>query len=452
MINTKRIRKPRDFSPDARSKRFERFICALFTLYMCALYVVNEIAGYIAIAEALLIVFMVFAFMYIVNGRKLVIGPGIVFIAAFAAFCYLSAIWAFNAQAALAKAKTVTLILIACIFINSFFAVSGRIDSFVKAMLAAGLVLTVFLLIYYGPVEFIRRTIDGERLGEEIANQNSIGMYAAYTVVICFYYAILKNKKAFYFVSLLPMLTVAGSGSRKALLICVLGFLFMFLFKPRKGGDIRGILKLLIGLCAAALVLSLLMSLPIFGTVSSRMSSLLKIFTDSDSVDNSTYLRMLMIKGGWQYFLLHPFTGIGIGNSQYVAASIVGRETYLHNNFIELLASTGIFGFLIYYMPYAYVTGAFIKRLKKHEPLCILALCLVTISVFMDVAQVSYYSKFSYITLIFAFLALRDAKLKEKAASDASTAASEAEASASAGKDCAAENLGDAETASKSPV
>ena len=165
MINTKRIRKPRDFSPDARSKRFERFICALFTLYMCALYVVNEIAGYVAIAEALLIVFMVFAFMYIVNGRKLVIGPGIVFIAAFAAFCYLSAIWAFNAQAALAKAKTVTLILIACIFINSFFAVSGRIDSFVKAMLAAGLVLTVFLLIYYGPVEFIRRTIDGERLG-----------------------------------------------------------------------------------------------------------------------------------------------------------------------------------------------------------------------------------------------------------------------------------------------
>ena len=72
---------------------------------MCALYVVNEIAGYVAIAEALLIVFMVFAFMYIVNGRrKLVIGPGIVFIAAFAAFCYLSAIWAFNAQAALAKA------------------------------------------------------------------------------------------------------------------------------------------------------------------------------------------------------------------------------------------------------------------------------------------------------------------------------------------------------------
>ena len=70
----------------------------------------------------------------------------------------------------------------------------------------------------------------------------------------------------------------------------------------------------------------------------------------------------------------------------------------------------------------------------------------------MDVAKVSYYSKFSYITLIFAFLALRDAKLKEKAASDASTAASEAEASASADKDCAAENLGGAETASKSPV
>ena len=49
-----------------------------------------------------------------------------------------------------------------------------------------------------------------------------------------------------------------------------------------------------------------------------------------------------MIVDAWNCFLQHPFWGIGVNNFRYYAYA----QTYSHNTYVELLASSGIIGTL----------------------------------------------------------------------------------------------------------
>ena len=84
----------------------------------------------------------------------------------------------------------------------------------------------------------------------------------------------------------------------------------------------------------------------------------------------------------------------------------------MHNNFVELLCSGGLIGFLIYYGMYFYLFQNLLRYKhadRKHFEICFVWLVLMLI---MDYAMVSYYEKPQWIYLMIHFLNISCLKKK----------------------------------------
>ena len=68
-------------------------------------------------------------------------------------------------------------------------------------------------------------------------------------------------------------------------------------------------------------------------------------------------IRVVQYVHGWGYFIKYPIAGLGGANFYYVSDGFLPKPYPLHNLFIELLAETGIVGFVLY-------TGAIVLGLS----------------------------------------------------------------------------------------
>ena len=89
-----------------------------------------------------------------------------------------------------------------------------------------------------------------------------------------------------------------------------------------------------------------ILQLPIFSEVLERMSSMVDAFTGTGGgFFCVAIVRMALVDIGWDLFHQSPIIGVGINNPAVYTYSIFGREiTTFHNNYIELLAGTGVIG------------------------------------------------------------------------------------------------------------
>ena len=141
--------------------------------------------------------------------------------------------------------------------------------------------------------------------------------------------------------------------------------------------------------------------MPIFEGAFERLEEMLGV--DGTVQDGSTRMRMRMISVGWDYFKGHPYTGVGIGNSNLITLQYIGRKTYLHNNFIELLASVGIFGFLLYYAMYVYlIVGLYRVAVRANDDYATLMFIITVTQLILSYGFVSYYDKMTYVYVAMA--------------------------------------------------
>lgn len=386
---------------------FETLLLVVFFLYVVVQALFNENEDLVIIPNAVMLLFFVLSVMHLFMGAKFEFGPHIIFTGLFLVICVLSSIWAIRPDMSSVQCSTLFKLWLMLIFVFNVLYQTKKLDLFPIALLVSSLVMCVYLLLVYGPSEYITMLSEGDRLGGEVANENSIGLMASNACLICFYYGMLLNKRRFYLLLPLPLLTVAASGSRKALVMVIFSFIMMYLLKPREKGDKRAFIRGILGAIIAVSVFFLVLQLPMFDLVKERMESFFNIFGDSSQVDNSTMLRLKMIEAGWEVFLQNPFTGVGIGNSYFFVFEYTGQYYYTHNNYIELLSSVGLFGTLFYYASYIYLLVKLLKRVKKREPLVLLSLCMIVMTLVEDFALVSYYSKSTFLELAFYFLVVR---------------------------------------------
>ncbi len=66
------------------------------------------------------------------------------------------------------------------------------------------------------------------------------------------------------------------------------------------------------------------------------------------TLDWSVYTRMLALQTGWEMFLNHPLTGVGIGNFMGSSAYRLFVRIVVHNTYLEILVGTGIAGLLAF--------------------------------------------------------------------------------------------------------
>lgn len=373
----------------------------LFFVYIMLFYIFGGITDKVVYSEIVLVMFLGLEFFHILAEKKLKIGVPIIILAAFAFFCYLSNFWAINATASINNSITLFLLVIFLAFSYNFF---SRIKDGEKIVLKyicwAGILFAIYVILYYGISEYINMLLNGKRIGSEINNVNTIGLQTSISVIICFFYGLMKKQKIYYLLAIIPLVVSFGTGSRKVIITIFLGLILLTYMYMKENKNVKGMIKNIFVITGAIILLIAISRISIFEEAFSRLKSFTNIFSEDKTVDASTEVRMDLIIEGLNVFYENPLFGIGIANSSYA----VSQQIYLHNNYVELLACVGIIGTILYYSVYVYLIY---KLWKKRNKYSLVVLVIFLLNLVLDFAKVSYYDKGTYIYFLLAMLVIK---------------------------------------------
>lgn len=353
------------------------------------------------------------------GGVKFTVQPFHVFLFLFACYCGLSAMWAINPRDSVTDCKTIFQILICFSLIYVHYQKEQNIDTLINILKYSGVLVVFYTIFFYGLDNVIKATQD-DRLGTEFANTNTVGMIAAITFIIVLY-NILERKKYTDFIIAIPCIViVAATQSRKALIASVIGgFIIIILKNVNNKKFFVTLLKVVLSLVAMFIIVYYISKIPMLSGAIHRLQRMFEAFTGGDEADSSAIARINMVHIGMESFKKHPFLGIGMKNTHFLADEYIGRNTYLHNNYVDVLAGGGIVGFCVYYSMYIFLFYNTIKYkdIKKED--FIICITLLILIIILDYGAVTYYSKQQYFYLMILFLHIDN--IKRQVISDGNT-------------------------------
>lgn len=217
------------------------------------------------------------------------------------------------------------------------------------------------------------------RIGADIAggNVNVVAMNMCFAFSSWLYFTNRDNSKVMRLIAYICLVFVAGTamltGARKILLFFVVSF-----FIANSEAQFKYKVITIVGILG--LYLALMYVEPLYFLVGHKID----FFNESEAFamyGESDNIRMNLARGGFELFLSNPL-GIGFGN----VTNILG--TYSHNNYIEVLASSGLVGFFAYY--YIYFVGLY--KSFKYRTNMLFKYCLFTLAGLMiiELGQVTY--------------------------------------------------------------
>lgn len=237
-----------------------------------------------------------------------------------------------------------------------------------------------------------------------------------------FGYILLPAKKKYKKISMIMIFTLMGvllfTKSRKAFITAILGLIMYWtLYRPRKKSMFLVLIFMLLGFL---LILWLIMNVPfLYNIFGFRLVGLFGLFDSSISQDASVTTRVEMVQVGIDLFKEHPFNGVGFGNfSYYYYHSYNGwAETYAHNNYIELLSSTGAIGVVLYYLVPFSILFSLLKNWKVftniNRKLSSFLITTITLRLIMDYGMVSYDHEFIQLLTVVCYCAVLYLKKKK---------------------------------------
>lgn len=339
----------------------------------------------------------------------------------FTIYCFFSRFWAWNEALVTSNSKFLIPAMVFMVININYFVKIRSTKACLFAIILSGLALGVYVVVDNGGLSafYNLATQQGNRIVAGDRNANSIGMVCAFAVVTLFYYAIFKKKKSFYLISVFPFVVSIATGSRKSILLLLIGVLMLVLLSQK---DKKGAVKYLklLGLLALLFVcLKFVLSLEIMSTVNERMEQLFATLTgDAFNADSSSLTRAKMIKFGWQQFKETPFMGIGFGNSPELNWKYMRIYTYSHNDYIEHLINGGFISLILYYATIIYLAVKHIKLMKLNKkPELVISFTTIIMYLVMSAASVTYYgvmNTYLYFTLWISEVAICEREQREK--------------------------------------
>jgi O-antigen ligase len=337
----------------------------------------------------------IFVLLIAVVGLKVLIDGKIpksklyIFLAMFISWWALSTFWAVDITYHMARFNTLVKLVFLCIVYYLIFSEQGSLDKFVTAYIIAGYTMCFYTLYVYGGWNSFVAAMSSERIAAVINQANIFGYYAALTVCFSFYLAFYKGKAGFYILMLVPLIMALGSGSKRAVIIILLGVVLLTYLKNRN----KKLGKTIIYVSGVALCFYGIMQIPLFSVISERMESLVNFWGNTGYVDSSTINRQIFIDTGWGLFLKRPIGGYGLNYFSYL------YNTYSHNNYIEMLVSGGIIGLFSYYILVLNPFARLYKNTLNFDRLSTLFFVVLCIGFFNDIGVVSYYDKLQFIII-----------------------------------------------------
>lgn len=344
----------------------------------------GEAPGFHIISKGVILLFMALTAFYIVSRDFKIPVSIIILFGSSLLWWILSALWTDGSVGFLSTlAQNVLLgFLVYC-----YFSKFQNYDLLLYAMFFSGFVLIAYSFVVYGVGGFFALLQEEERVGEGIANSNTYGRVFSYGILAGLYLTFYKKKWLCLLGCLLFLGFSLSSGSRKAILIIIIGSLVMLFLRY----GLKRPFAFLLASAAVLLILYAVIQLPMFSVANERFTMLL----EGSSKDYSTNERNDMIDAAIELFKQKPVAGWGVEG--FADASGYGR--YCHNNFLEILANYGIIGFILYYSIHAYILIKLLTKLNMSNSDCVVMFTIVLTSLIMDYGNVSYGIKWMWIIL-----------------------------------------------------
>lgn len=377
---------------------------ALLMLYAISIYIWSSNATMYIYSNLLCLATLAVMLLVVVPRQGITITKPLGYLLAFGAFCIASILWAEEPSRSITVAfKTLPLLIIFAIVLNNYLECINNGKEFLfSCIYISGIALALYTIwIQGGFGAYLSQMGMGNRLGGEVANENVVGMGTAFSLLIAFYLVLFRHRFAHLAVMALCGLVAFGTGSNKALIIMLLGCLLLLVFYAYTNGTVMSLIKALVLLICVGMGVLALLQLPMFETINQRFNEMINTFLGTGKTNASTVERIGLTKAGLNQFFETPLLGIGIGNSGIITQRVVaGFDSYLHNNYVELLACVGVLGTFLFYMSVLVSLFKMLVNIKSASSSAILVVVLILAWLFIQVGYVSYAEKTTYIYIV----------------------------------------------------
>lgn len=351
------------------------------------------------------------------GGRiRICLDPYILILAIFSLFSALTSIWAITPSDTLQMTRTL-LRTLGC-FALVYWAYMDDDDPcrIITAIVFASYIVALYSIAVYG-FEKIVSASDDILSAESFANINSISLFLSFGIICELYIILFRGFKWHSLISVLSVVIIAASRTRKSIIFLTLGIVLLLLFRFSKSKSVGyKVLKIVSILIIAFSVIYIASQLPIFEGVNIRLEQMLNTFLGKGKMDTSSLMRNDLIDLGLFCFSQKPLTGIGIACTHSYAWTNLYFDSYLHNNYVELLAGGGIFAFLIFYSMYIYLFYGFFKIRRTNPEWFSFGIVTTVLMLLMDFGRVSYYSKPVLFELMMLFLVVKNLTRRKETA------------------------------------
>lgn len=359
-----------------------RIYLILFQLCVIANAVFGEDKEAFFVSKVFMLLFFVgITFKLLASGTRIVLGKSVILPFILVFYEIISCVWAFNQEVAISQLVTQLQLFVLFFFSYMYIKQIGRLEDYYNAMYLSGIGLIFYSLYVYGGLSgFLTIMSTGHRMGDLIGNQNTYGLVFANAALVALYYFFFNNEKRHVLLAGLLIFFAFSSGSKKVAFLLLIGLLFLILSKH----GIRKLFKVIFYSTVSLLVGWVFINLPVFSTILKRLESYLSV--SGNSSDN---LRAELIRYGLELFAENPLFGYGLNNYRLFHWSGV----YSHNNYIEVLVSLGIVGFIVYYLIFVKSITTLFRKRRYLNPIHFLLIFSIISSFIFDYGMVQFYSK-----------------------------------------------------------
>jgi len=358
---------------------------------------------YTLLAVIAQVMFIIISFFESVMLKKQVPIIYIIWWVLFSTWCLLSYTWAINTSTVLSSFISVVQVALLSISIVFYVDSDRRVKHFINSMILSAGILCLRFIIYV-PISVWG---NGERLKGVITFYSNVAPMMLCFVTLILYNLFLKTRnKKLYILMIIFIFVSLLYGTRKALLILIVGYsIQLLLFAKTSLKIFKNIVVLLIlALLCCYFILNIDL---LYGAIGYRIEGMILTLTQG-SGDGSAVARIAFIENAIDIFKRYPIIGVGLDGFRYLNKY---EQTYAHNNYLELLCDLGIVGFIIYYsFHYTLLYKAF--KYRQKDTIIYLVLAIVTSYLIIDFFNVSYSEELAHILLSFMFSIYRVTKFK----------------------------------------
>lgn len=321
--------------------------------------------------------------------RKLIFNNFLFIYILFIIICAMSFFVAVDKSTVLSKVRTLILLFIIMLSMINYIDNFVKLRKFLISFVYSGFIASLYILL---TSDFSNIT----RFGSELGNVNVVGMMIGISATFCFY-LFLEEKRFKYFLLLITMLPIILlTGSRQSVLFFLMNLIIILYLRNRDSLS-KKLKFFFIGGILFFLVLFLVFKIPLFyKIIGYRIENVFSFLSGKKVNEGSIYARFYMIEVGLKMIKDRPILGYGIDNYRFYYSRVPsGRETYSHNNFIELIVGTGIFGFLFYYLTHFIILRSLFKAsiCTKEKMICYTFISIIISYIILSMVLIYYYNK-----------------------------------------------------------